>query len=129
MAISWVSEIDRVCSDDDSYEAGEPRATVEAIDGLKALLREATAVYGKEIPIGDIAPYWGEVSITWRNRGRMVRVVCFSDERPPFLYFGPTSLGPPEHYDSDACAIGQKLAEQLDKMLAQRRVPPTGVTG
>ena len=117
-------QIDQVCGDPDSYEADEQPATAKAKDDLKEVVNDASLAYGSPLPVGHIAPYFGEVSITWRNRERMVRITSFSDDRHPRLDFGATPEGALGDYQFDTQATGAKLAEKLTWLLS----PPNNGT-
>src|SRR5579864_2074215 len=86
-SLSIADLIDVVCADQDSYEVGEAHSTPKAIGDLKQLIIEASAVPEAAVTIGDIAPYFGELSITWRQGNRMLRATSFSDDRSPRLDF------------------------------------------
>ncbi len=105
--------IDQVCADDDSYEEGEDRPTAKAMDDLKRLLLEAAAIYDKAVPMGHISPYFGELSITWRNRDKMLRATSFSEAQSPRLDFGATPSPSLGTYQFDSDATGARLAERL----------------
>lgn len=110
---SMCERIDEVCADPDSYEEGEPRPNAKAIDNLKALLDDAASIMGADLNLGDIAPYFGEVSITWKCGEKMLRVAAFSDHRPPRMDFGSTPAGSLGSYEFDTNVTGEKLASKF----------------
>jgi hypothetical protein len=115
-------QIDAVCEDAESYEPGEERTAPIAISSLKALLYEAEQILGREIALGDIAPYFGELSITWRHDNRMLRLTSFSDERHSRLDFGSAPANALGNYDFDAAVTGGKLADKLSWLRNWRQV-------
>ncbi len=110
---SLTDQIDQVCGEANNYETGEQPATAKAKDDLKRLIDNASTAYGSPLPIGDISPYFGEVSVTWRNEERMVRATSFSDNRSPRLDFGTTPDGALGEYEFDPETTGARLAERL----------------
>jgi len=93
----------------DDYEQDEPRIGPKPIQELETILVAASAIAGKPIELGDVAPYFGELSITWCNNDKMVRITAFSDTRVPRLDFGSIC-----QFFYDREITGQDLATQLE---------------
>lgn len=70
----------------DTFEIGEPRPADGAIVMMQRLLFDAENL-GAMFPRTDCSVYYGEIDLTWRVENRLLRLVAFSDERPPVLYF------------------------------------------
>src|ERR1017187_3094441 len=113
LTISICGLIDSTCENPDSYEEGEPRTPPEVIERLKAILREATTITGEAVPPGDVYPYFGELSVTWRNGTKMLRLTSFSDRESSRLDFGSSSCGALANYEFDPQANGKALSEKL----------------
>ena len=80
------SEIDSAVLDDDNYEEDEPRPSDAAVQELKDLIGGVENA-GVEVPVPTITTYYGEVDATWRSHNRTLRLVSYSDGKPPLLYF------------------------------------------
>jgi hypothetical protein len=106
-------KIDAVFSDPENFEDGE-LPPVEAAVTLKGILSEASAAASADIPDGDVNPYFGELSITWRRGDKMLRLTAFSNGRKARLDFGTTperSLGA---YEFNPAATGETLVDKLN---------------
>jgi hypothetical protein len=79
--------IDTLIQDDDMYESGEPRPSVETASRAKNLLILAERE-GCKFPHTGISVYFGEIDVTWRVQNRLLRLIVFPDPvRPAVLYF------------------------------------------
>jgi hypothetical protein len=56
-------------SDTDLYESGEPRPSADLI------AQAATALTAVSIANADIAPYFGEINVTWRTNDGRVKAI------------------------------------------------------
>ncbi len=119
---TFTQRVDAVCSDPENFEEGEPRPSPKALADIKRILNEAYGPYDSDIPHGDIAPYFGEISITWRNESRMLRLTAFSDHREPRIDFGTTPEGSLGSYDEITVVTGEHLTDQMNWLLAKRAV-------
>lgn len=119
--------IDTACSDPDNFEEEEVRPSPEAIGDLKRILNEASEIFGGDIPQGDVAPYFGEISVTWRHNNRMLRLTAFSDGREARLDFGTTPKGALGDYGFTPTATGDSLIQRLNWLLASRATAVTAV--
>ncbi|MGA2714504.1 MAG: hypothetical protein ABSG41_15475 [Bryobacteraceae bacterium] len=115
-------KIDAACSDPDNFEDDEIQPSPRAISELKRVLREASDIFNGDIPQGDVAPYFGEISVTWRRDNRMLRLTAFSDGRDPRLDFGTTPVGTLGDYQFYPVATGENLIDRLNWVLATRAV-------
>jgi hypothetical protein len=81
------ARIDAAIADDDMYEPGEPRPSLDAAARAKDLINSAgDAVRG--VPCPEVSVYFGEIDVTWRVRNRLLRMAVFCDSaRPVVLYF------------------------------------------
>lgn len=113
-------KISAVCSDPDSFEEGEAPPSPTAISDLKRVLGDALVTFRGDIPQGDVAAYFGELSITWRQGSRMLRLTSFSDGRNPRLDFGTTPDGSLGDYQFNPEATGDNLSDKLNWLLAVR---------
>jgi hypothetical protein len=105
------SQIDLSLADEGNLEEGEQRPSQKAIDDMKTIINEASK--NAAFRMGDIASYFGEIGVTWRNNGRMLRLTTFSDDRHPRLDFGTTPIGTLGDYDFDVNATAARLLEKL----------------
>jgi hypothetical protein len=112
-------EIDRVVSDEDMFEGpDEPRPTNQTIARAKALLAAVNGgMAGSFIPSCRVSPYYGELDFTWNRDNRLLRLMVFSDDRPPLLYWqtdgGETlTLG-----DSREASNPEQIVERLKWLL------------
>lgn len=110
---SFLDLIDEVCSDPTNLEENEQAPSAKAIKDIKRIINDAQSLSSREIIAGDIAPYFGEVSITWRNGGQMLRATSFPDSRQPRLDFGTTPEGALGEYGFEENATGESLAKKL----------------
>jgi hypothetical protein len=117
-AVSLADAIERACADPDSYEADEPLTTPKAKRDLKALLEAAEEQMDEAMPLGDIAPYFGELSITWRHQDHMLRATSFSDDRTPRLDYGSTPHGELGQFNFQLNATGDQLRDRLQWLFA-----------
>jgi hypothetical protein len=120
---SLLELIDAVCADQDSLEEGEQPPAKKAIADLKTIIVEAAARADTNIPVGDVAIFFGELSVTWRYGNRMLRATTFSDPRTPRLDFGTTPEGALGTYEFDTHATGAKLVEKLQWLRADGAAP------
>jgi len=114
---SMEDAIDAACADPDNYEEGEAHPSAHAVTEMKRVLREASGLFGN-IPNGSVAPYSGEISITWRRDNRMLRLTTFSDARPARLDYGTAPEGALGDYQFDTAATGEKLDLRLRWILS-----------
>jgi hypothetical protein len=85
-AAGIAEQIDAVIADDDMYEPGEPRPSLEAAAKAKDLVALARRG-GRELPRPEVSVYFGEIDVTWKVQNRLLRLIVFSDPgRPPVLY-------------------------------------------
>jgi hypothetical protein len=112
--------IDAVCADPDNFEEGEAHPSPTAISELKRILIDASDAFNGDIPPGNVAPYFGEVSVTWRCDNRMLRLTAFSDGRQPRLDFGTTPEGSLGDYEFYSTATGKNVSDRLNWLLADR---------
>ena len=77
-APSLLDLIDQVCGDPESLEQNEVAPLPKAVDDMKNLIRDATRQNGGDLFSGDVAVYFGEVSV---GRGAMEIACCV---RPVF---------------------------------------------
>jgi len=105
--------IDEICADPRNFEPGEIAPNAKAIADIKSILAEVETAFGKSIYNGDITPYFGELSITWRRGDDMLRLTSFSDNRVPRIDFGTTPDGALGEYQFEPIATGESLAEHL----------------
>lgn len=82
-------DIDRAVTDEDMFEGPEePRPTSQTIERAKELLRgSGRAMNGGQIPPCRVSPYYGELDFTWNKENRLLRLMVFSDDRRPLLYW------------------------------------------
>lgn len=111
--IDLAQEIENVASDPKNYESGEPLEGAKAREELISLVVSAAALNGKPLPVGDISPYYGEISITWRNGDKMIRATAFADDRRTRLDYGSTPNGALGAYRFDNNASARTLTERL----------------
>ena len=111
-------QIAALCSDPDNFEEGEPRPTEKATRDLKRIFNDAAEILGTDIAQGDITPYFGELSVTWRSSNRMLRLTAFSDARNARLDYGTTPPGSLGDFDAVLDATGQDLADRINWLLA-----------
>ncbi len=78
--------IDEALCDEDTFEDGEPRPCEKAAEALKKLLTEAERQDAK-IPKGEVSAWYGELDLTWKIDNRLLRLLAYSDDREPLLYF------------------------------------------
>jgi hypothetical protein len=94
---SLFEEIDRVAGERDELEEGEPLPSREAVGVLKSLIAEASSYLVSRIPLAHVSTFHGELSVTWRNGDRMVRLASFSGPkqgcRMDYGSSGPDPLG------------------------------------
>jgi len=121
-SVTIEEKIDATCSDPDNFEEGEDHPSAEAIGELKRILSEASEINHSDIPDGDVSPYFGEVSVTWRRDNRMLRLTVFSDGRDARLDFGTTPESSLGNYQFNPTANGESLVNQLNWLLATKQV-------
>jgi hypothetical protein len=78
------------CLDPENLEENEAPPSAKAVGDLKDLISNAALAGGADLPIGDVAPYFGEISITWRNGHNMRRMTSLSDARTLRVDYGTT---------------------------------------
>jgi hypothetical protein len=115
--------IDDICTDPTNLEDNEQPPSEKAISDLKKLIIDASVLRGKDIMLGDVAPYFGEVSVTWRNGNNMLRATSFPDARLPRLDFGTTPDGTLGEYDFLADATGALLSQRLSILFPEETTP------
>lgn len=91
--------IAKIGATQDNLEDGEQPPSQKAMDDLKTLIAGASQLRASAIIGGDVVPYFGELSITWRAGDRVLRATSFSDDRLPRLDFGITPVGSLGEYD------------------------------
>jgi len=104
-------QIDLAVSDPDRLEEGEQAPSAKAVEEMKSIVRAVAA--NACFRMGFIATYFGELSITWRNEGRMLRLTTFSDDRSPRLDFGTTPSGSLGDYQFLSNVTGDLLNEKI----------------
>ncbi len=107
-----IRDIYDAISDPENYEEGEAMIEDEIVRQLGEMVNEAGANFG-QLPRADIAPYFGELSITWRLGQRVVRLTAYPNSLPSRIDYGSTSPGTRGDYDFDRPASGPILAERL----------------
>jgi hypothetical protein len=107
--------ITAACADPDNREEGEDIPPPVALTSISRIICGAASI--REVPLGNISPYFGEVSVTWRNadQSRMLRLTVFPDGRAR-LDHGTTPTGALGVYHFDENATGQLLAQRLDEL-------------
>jgi hypothetical protein len=108
--------VDEVVSDSQNFEDGEERPSNDAITSIKSILADAATNYGKSLPTPAVATYYGEVDATWQKDNRMLRLIAYSDGRPPTLYFC-TDQGEVLTRGETLPATGERLSEKLDWLM------------
>lgn len=79
-------QIDETLDDVDQYESGEVAPSPSAVEAVKTLLNGcATAIPTSVRP--TVSAYYGELDVTWEANGKLVRLIFYSDDRPPKVYF------------------------------------------
>ena len=69
--------IDAAIADDDMYEPGEPRPSLDAAARAKDLINSAgDAVRG--VPCPEVSVYFGEIDVTWRVRNRLLSCLLYT---------------------------------------------------
>jgi len=111
-AADIAAKIDAVIADDDMYEPGEPRPSLEAATKAKDLIVAAERGVRK-LPKPKVSVYFGEIDVTWTVQNRLLRLIVFPDsERPAVLYF-QTDQG-------EALTRGESVEVSGDEDLSQR---------
>ena len=113
--VSCEDLIESACLDAANREEGEQAPPAEVVAAIKTIIHGASAI--RAVPIGDIAPYFGEISVTWRNtsRSKMLRLTALPNGTAR-LDYGTTPDGALGVYQFDANASGQLLAERLNEL-------------
>jgi hypothetical protein len=70
-------------ADEDSFEENESKPSGDAVRTIYQILGDI----GECITGGEVSTWYGELAVTWRLGGRMLRLAVFSDGREPLLYF------------------------------------------
>lgn len=86
--------IDLVVKSTEGFEDSEPRPSQSAIRSAKQLVQSAYLAL-RHILKPEVSAYYGELNLTWRFRNRLVRLITFSDNRVPVVYWlteGPELL-------------------------------------
>lgn len=100
-----------ISNDDlDDCEAPPQQSVLAA---LSVLICETSQLV--EVPEPMVTTFYGEVSATWRNGDRIVRVACFPD-RVPILQWGDTSA-PLDSYESQSDPLPRNIAARLTNLL------------
>ena len=105
------TRIDKICADPESFEEGEAAPNSKAMSELKQIVRSAESEI--VVPMGDVSPYYGELSVTWRNGRKMLRVTTFSGPERPRLDYGTTPEGTLGEYSAIQNADGTSLVDRL----------------
>ena len=80
------NSIDAIVSNPESYEQGEAPPSEGAVCAAVDLLQEAE-VSGTHLPAASVSTYYGELNVTWQSENRLLRLITYSDNREPVLYF------------------------------------------
>jgi hypothetical protein len=109
-----IAEIDRIVADPDSYEDGEEHPSAVAIATMKELLAQASDIGASFPKSALVSAFHGELDATWRASNKTLRLIAYSNDRLPLLYFCTDS--------GEALTRGQSIrpvtAQQLSERLA-----------
>ena len=79
-------QIDLVVGNAEGFEDAEPRPSLAAIRSAKQLIQSAFLALGRILK-AEVSAYYGELNLTWRFQDRLVRLIVFSNNRVPIVYW------------------------------------------
>jgi hypothetical protein len=107
------AEINRVVADEEMFEGPEePRPGASTVALAKDLLATAGREMRAPIPECRVSPYYGELDFTWNRDNRLLRLMVFSDNRRPLLYWqvdGGEALTRGESKEATSTEIVERL--------------------
>ena len=122
-ATGIIDRMHRIVTNNVEREEGEPAPSQETCETLVNLLRDTENLVGY-VPMGDVATFYGEISVTWRNGDHMVSV--FVDSSGTSIHYGKLTKDGVGGYANEPLAGAAVLAAKLKALRASTQALNVG---
>jgi len=109
-----VARIQDISLNQDQRDEDEPPPPQRVIAEAIRLIRGASAKMASAMAPAQVSTFFGELNVTWKASGKIVRLACFPD-RASVMQTGSLSM-PLGSYRSKPNPTPAELAEQLDAL-------------